>query len=352
MARGGGGRGGGGFGGGGFGGGRGGGRSFGGSRGGGRRLGGGSARGRGGRGSSGGGFGGSNRRRRPGGYWGPRPFFGGWGGYGGYGRRRRYGRGGPGCGGAGCGGCFSGIMFLVIILVIFNFAWGFVPGSNSNTAVESVQVNQSTRDREPIEEGLVNETPYFEDNLDWIRDPVELEAGLRYFYDETNIQPFVYITDNIDGNPNPTPDEIDAFANNLYDELFTDEAHLLLVHFENYDMYDYDYSYHTVIGSQATVLMDNEAENILYDYLDYHYPRDISEEAYFSEAFQDTADRIMTVTRSPWIPVLIVIGIAVIIYLLYNWWRRALNKPEEQKTSGEIKTDNKEPKEDIDDFDF
>lgn len=357
MARGGGRGGGGGFGGGGFGGGRGGGRSFGGSRGGGRRLGGGSSRGRGGRGSSGGG-----RRpgrntgghRRPGGFWGPRPFFG-WGGYGGYGGygRRRYRRGG--CGGCtGCGGCLPGILGLIVILFIFNFAWTLVPGTNNNTAVETVRVNSSTRDREPIEAGLVDETPYYQDELEWINDPIELEDGLSHFYNETNIQPFVYITDNVNGDPNPTPDEIDAFAGDLYDELFTDEAHLLLVHFENYDFYEYDYSYHTVIGSQANVLMDREAENILYDYLDYYYGQDpdsVSEEQLFSEAFRDTADRIMTVTRSPWIPVIIVIGVAVIIYLLFNWWRSALNKPDEEQEAKE-KSSNDKPKEDIDEFDF
>ena len=36
---------------------------------------------------------------------------------------------------------------------------------------------------------IVNETDYYQDNLDWIRDPGELEEGLKHFYNETNIQP-------------------------------------------------------------------------------------------------------------------------------------------------------------------
>lgn len=359
MARGGGGRGGGGggfSGGGGFGGGRGGGSSFGGSRGGGSRLGGGSSRGRGGPsrnstpGSSGG-FGSGGGGYRPRGLWGPRPFFGGWGGYGQRYGRRRYGPGGGGgCGGCGCFGPIIGLFF---ILIIFNFMWASVPGSNNSTAIQTVQVNSSTIEREPIEAGLVNETDYYIDNLDWIGDRSTMEAGLRYFYEETNIQPVVYITDNINGEANPAPEEIDAFAQNLYDELFTDEAHLLLVHFENYDFYNYEYSYHTVYGSQAKVLMDNEAEDILFDYLDYHYPRDISEEEFFSEAFRDTADRIMTVTRSPWIPVLIIIGGAVIIFLLYTWWRRALggNSDDSDKKTGS-KTTEQEKTDTFKEFDF
>ena len=329
------------------GGGRGGGSSLGGSRGGGRRLGGGSSRGRGGRNTSSGrrtgGYGGGGYRR-PRGFFGPRPFYGGWG-YGGYGYGRRpYRRGG--CGTGGCG-CLPSLILILVLLSLYNFAWSFVPGTGHNTVVETVRVNSSTIEREPIDAGLVNETDYYQDNLDWIRDPGELEEGLKHFYNETNIQPFVYITDNIDGEANPTPDGIDAFANDLYDELFTDEAHLLLVHFENYDFYDYEYSYHLVTGSQAKVLMDSEAENILFDYLDYYYPKDITEEEYFSDAFKDTADRIMTVTKSPWIPALLVIGGAVILLVLFNWWRTALNKPENEKPQ-----EKKENKEDLDDFDF
>lgn len=347
--------GGGGRGGGSFGGGRGGGSSFGGSRGGGQRLGGGSSLGRGGRGggpsrpSSGnqrpggtGGFGGY----RPGGFFGPRPFFGGWGG--GYGRRRPYRRGGCGGGGCGGGGCLSGVILLFAIMMILNIFGSRTPSTNNSSTGETQQISASTIEREPIREGLVNETSYFQDEVGGIRNASELENGLRYFYDQTNIQPFVYIMDNLNGDPNPDPEEINAFASNLYDELFTDEAHLLLVHFDNWDSYDYDFSFHTIIGSDAHILMDDEAENILYDYLGYHYYSDLEDSAFYAQSFRDTADRIMNVQSNPWIPVAIVVGAAIIIYLLYNWWRSALNKPD--NTDGASATESK--KEKLDEFDF
>lgn len=338
-----------------FGGARGGGRSFGGSRGGGRRLGGGPARGRGGLGGSRP-TGNYNRPRPRGGYYGGLPpFLGGYGlgrGFGRRGRRGPYNRGG--CSGCGGGGCLSSIIVIVLILFAFNFIWGLLPGNNNRTAVQTVQIPSSTIEREPIEPGLVNETAYYQDNLGWIKEPQRLEQGLSYFYDKTNVQPFVYITDNINGNPNPDPDEIDAFAFELYDELFTDEAHLLLVHFENYQQYQYDFSFHTVYGAQAKVLMDNEAESILFGYLDYHYARDpetVSESEFFAEAFKDTADRMMTVTRSPWIPVFLVVGVAVILLTLFNWWRNALNQRKE--TSPKTVDAESAPSEnDLDEFDF
>lgn len=331
-----------------FGGSRGGGRSFGGSRGGGSRLGGGPSRGRGGnRGSSGGSF---NRPTPRGGYYGGiPPFLGGYG----LGRRsrrpRRYNRGG--CGGCAGGGCFSSILTILLLLFAFNFIWSMVPGNNNSSAVETVRVDSSSIEREPIEKGLVNETGYYEDNLGWINRPNELTKGLSHFFEKTNVQPFIYITDNINGNTNPDPTEIDAYANQLYDELFTDEAHLLLVHFENYDAYNYEYSFHTVYGSQAKVLMDEEAEGILFDYLDYHYGREsLSEEQFFSEAFSDTADRIMNVTRSPWIPAFIVVGVAIILIVLFNWWRRALSKENVAKEKAQAKETKSQS--DLDSFDF
>lgn len=329
---------------------RGGGRSFGGSRGGGSRLGGGPSRHRGGTPrNSGGNFNRPTPRRRS--YGGIPPFLGGYGLGRSSRRRRRYNRGG--CGGGGCvgGGCLSSFLTILLLLFAFNFIWSMLPGNNNSSAIETVQVESSSIEREPIEKGLVNKTNYYEDHLGWIKRPNELENGLSYFYDKTNVQPFVYLTDNINGDPNPDPEEIDRFANQLYDELFTDEAHLLLVHFENYEQYKYEHSDHTVYGSQANVLMDTEAESILFSYLEYHYGRDpntVTEEQYLSEAFKDTADRIMTITRSPWIPAIIVVGVAVILIVLFNWWRTALsNQNPKQKNDN-----NSQKQSDLDPFDF
>jgi hypothetical protein len=328
---------------------RGGGGRIGGSRGGGRRVGG-SRPGRSGRGGGfGGGFGGgrprggySRRPRRRGGYYGG--YFGG-----GWGRRRYY--GGPGY---GCGGCFGGMGCLtsLFILIVFflimsmfgnmfgGFGLGGLPGSNGN-------VTPSTRERQPIEAGLVQETDYYTDELGWIQNETTLVNGLRHFYNETNVQPHVYITDNVNGDTNPELDEIDAFTSELYDELFEDEAHLLLLHFESED-YQHGWSYHLEYGSQVNTLMDQEAEDILFDYLDYHIARDIEDEEYFASAFQDTADRIMEETRNPWIPVLLVAGAIVLVALLYTWWKNVLNKDKKTASS----SNNEDNQSDSDDFDF
>ena len=76
-------------------------------------------------------------------------------------------------------------------------------------------------------------------------------------------------------------------------------------------------------GTQAKSVVDNEAGEILLEYIDRYYYENMSDEEFFSTSFKDTADRIMTVTRSPWIIVLIVLGSIVLAAVLFIWWRHA-----------------------------
>ncbi|MFO8069353.1 MAG: hypothetical protein R6U02_05120 [Alkalibacterium sp.] len=322
MGRGGGG-GGGGFGGGGFGGGsRGGG--FGGGRGGGGRIGGGSS-GRGGGIFGGGGSnrGSSNNRPRMG----MGPIFLG----GGFGRRRySSGGGGGGCGYMGCGSIFIALIFMFIIFTLFSSLGNFMGGDGGPTNITS-----STVEREPLPAGAVNETEYYTDELDWIGNHTQMVDGLRHFYNETGVQPHVHITGDINGSTNPSMEEIEAYANELYDELFTDEAHLLLVFFEPAPN---EYMTYYVTGSQARSVIDTEAGDILLDYLDRnYYDSDLTDEQYFSNSFKEAADRIMEVTTSPWIPVLSIFGVLAALYLLFKWWKaKQADKEREAKRTEDM----------------
>lgn len=266
----------------------------GGNRGGGFRPGLGGNRGRSGRGGNSGGFGnvggfGSSGNRRHtrgfGGLGSMLPWFL-LGRMGGGGRRRPGGGGGGGCGGFGC-------LLPLILMVVFGFL--FSNNTNNNTTFQNeaqTEVRDSTVERQPIQEGLVNETNYYTDQANWIVNENELLEGLHHFYELTNIQPHVYITDNINGETNPDINAVQSFTDELYEELFTDEAHVLLVFFEN-DDYSQQVSYHTAVGTDAQQVFDEEAQNILFDYLDYYYFSDFSEEQYFSTSFEETANDIM-----------------------------------------------------------
>lgn len=286
----------------------GGGRSFGG--GGGRSFGGGGGR-------SGGSFGSgcSGASRPPSGGYSP------WG----FGRTRTVfipvGRGGGGGGshpngnngsskqsGNGCG-CFSTLLILLVLLAVA------VMLTNGNNGVSS-----STVQREPLPAGSVAETGYYTDTLGWITNASELTRGMRQFYEETGVQPHLYLFDNVNGNYHPTADDVEPFAYALYDELFEDEAHLLVLFWE----YDGQHRVWYLTGTQAKSVVDDEAADILLDYIDrYYYDQSLDEETFFSKAFADTGERIMKVTVSP----LVYLGAGalalVLLALLFAWWNRA-----------------------------
>lgn len=318
-------------GGGGFGGGGSRGGGFGGGRGGGGRSGGGFGGGRGGGSFGGGGFGGGGFNRRPGSNrprMGMGPIFMG----GGFGRRRYSPGGGGGCGGMGCGGIFTALIFMFIMFTLFSSVGNFMGGGGGTG---STDITASTEEREPLPSGAVTETEYYTDEVNWIGNHTQMVDGLRYFYDETGVQPHVHITDNINGSTNPSMEDIEAYANDLYDTLFEDEAHLLLVFFEPVPN---DYMTYYVTGSQARSVIDAEAGDILLDYLDRNYTNTgFTDEEYFSESFREAADRIMEVTTSPWIPVLIIFGVLAGLFLLFKWWsKKQANKEREAKRTEEM----------------
>lgn len=311
--------------GGGFGGGRGGGGRSGGSFGSGRG-GGGFGSGRGG-GNYGGGFGGGGYNRRPR-HYGPRvgPIW-----FGGFGRRRYPYGGGGGCGFMGCGSIFTVMIFLFIMFTLLSTVSDFGTGGGGGPT----NITSSTIEREPLPAGSAEETDFYTDNAGWIGNHTQMIDGLRHFYNETGVRPHVYITDNIDGNTSPTMDEMESFSNELYDELFNDEAHLLLVFFEPTPN---DYMTYYVVGSQARSVIDTEAGDILMDYLDRNYFDDnLTDEEYFSQSFRQAADRIMEVTTSPWIPVLTLFGLGALVFILFRWWQaKQKNKEKEAKRTDEI----------------
>ena len=58
----------------------------------------------------------------------------------------------------------------------------------------------------------------------------QLESGMRQFYQETGVQPYLYLLPN--GSVTSTT-ELTAMAEELYPQLFTDEGHFLLVFCDN-----------------------------------------------------------------------------------------------------------------------
>lgn len=179
-------------------------------------------------------------------------------------------------------------------------------------------ITESTVKREPLASGLVNETNYYTDELGWISSGSNLTAGMKKFYERTGVQPYLYLIDNVDGNYYPSGEELDAFAQETYYKLFTDEAHLLVV-YQEYDGYYYLSLY---AGGQARLVIDTEAEEIIFDYIDYYYYDDLTDEQFFSKVFDSASQRMMHVEISPLVIVGVLIAVAAIFCIAFIWWRK------------------------------
>ena len=185
--------------------------------------------------------------------------------------------------------------------------------------------------REALPSNAVTETGYYTDaDGDWIHDQSKLTAGLRKFYQETGVQPYVYILPN---GESTSVSDLKGRAEALYPQLFSDEGHFLLVFCDD-GRGDYNCGY--TVGSQAKTVMDDEAVSILADYLDRYYnDSSVSEEEIFSNAFAKTADRIMTVTQSPVVPVAVCIATVIVIALLVFSLQKRREAKERQRQADE-----------------
>jgi hypothetical protein len=229
----------------------------------------------------------------------------GGGGGGLFGGRRWLGYGG---GGSGCNFVLRYwwlLVFFFIIIVLASLAANFT-GSGSVTG--------SSYQRTPLPAGTVNETAYIRDDADWLVNGNSVTNSMRNFFKATGVQPYLWITDEINGSRDASWEEIEAAMNALYREQFTDEGHLILLFYEPSEG-NYKTAY--LAGSAAKTVIDDEASRIILDCFDKYYYSDLEEDEYFATVFDKSADRIMHVSFGMK-HVVLVIGGLIALFILYR----------------------------------
>lgn len=228
-------------------------------------------------------------------------------------------------------------MLIITILVVF-VALMLIPNE---------EVPKSTREREKLaasECTVINE--WYRDDVEWIFDESQLERGLKSFYNSTGVQPYLWITDNINGNPRPNEADFQNALNQLYNELFDDEGHMIVCFLESSpnDWATYDWC-----GDAARNVMDDEAEDILHSYFSRYYTSDMEDEEYLATVFTKTGNSIMTVDKSNkaigriLLMVIVIVGGVIITALIVHIIVK--NKKEQAKINRDIlNTDIKEIK--------
>ncbi len=232
-------------------------------------------------------------------------------------------------------GCLWTLVIIMILLLIIPIIFS----TGSGPTAGETGVARSTYQREALKAGSVKvDKGYYTDAAGWIGSASTLKSGMRSYYDETGVMPYLYITDNIYGAQVVTSAQAEAFCTAVYDELFSyvdssgaqvcDEAHLLMVFFEPYSG---DYEVFVLVGEQAGSVIDDEARQILIDYIDrYYYDESLSDEEFFAKAFKDAGVRTMTVTEDSMAKPLLIMSILGIICVVFVFWTSVEKRKKEK----------------------
>lgn len=150
----------------------------------------------------------------------------------------------------------------------------------------------STVERTPLELSLASETPFFEDaDGTWINNKSGLDRAMKAFWQKTGVYPYLYIAPN----GTMTTAECKAKADEIRETL-PDDVHAVLVFCDDNQGGFY---YANSVGSTAATVFDQEAGDILANYLNYYYEVADTDTDVFIGAYNSTAERIMHITQ-PW----------------------------------------------------
>lgn len=187
------------------------------------------------------------------------------------------------------GGSFNAIISLIIFIVVLIAAFGGFPSSNSSS---TKSVPKSTQNRERLESGVGYDNNCIVDNIGWFDNVTKAEKSIKQFYDKTGVQPYIVL--NAYDSTLLTDTAKEEYAKKWYDEHIKNESTFLYMYFAEPDT-DNDVGYMAYVnGKQVPSVMDSEAIEIFWAYVDKYWYSDMSTDDMFTTIFTKTADRIMT----------------------------------------------------------
>lgn len=188
------------------------------------------------------------------------------------------------------GGNFNAVISLIIFVVVLIAAFGGFPSSNSSS---TKSVPKSTQNRERLESGVVGyDNNCIIDNIGWFDNVTKTEKSIKQFYDKTGVQPYIVL--NAYNSTLLTDTAKEEYAKKWYDEHIKNESTFLYMYFAEADT-DNDVGYMAYVnGKQVSSVMDSEAIEIFWAYVDKYWYSDMSTDDMFTTIFTKTVDRIMT----------------------------------------------------------
>ncbi|KFI69276.1 hypothetical protein [Bifidobacterium magnum] len=222
-----------------------------------------------------------------------------------------------------------GVIVVVILLVIF---WAAMTPSSSGAGANGIPA--STVNREKIDTGLAFNNDCVQDQLGWISNVSQTERQLQTFYNKTGVQPYVVLKSY---DPSlKTDSQKEQYSQQWYEDHIHNEGTFLFMYFAEQNA-ESDVGYMTyVAGKQTTSVMDSQAVDIFWAYMDQYWYSNMSTGGVIVKTFDSTADRIMertTTTQDVLKYVAIAVGIIavgiVIVVLIRQKYKRDKQKAEE-----------------------
>lgn len=198
----------------------------------------------------------------------------------------------------------SGLRRLCVVLIVITIVLGIV-------AAFVDRGGGSSYNREPIATGVPFDNNCIVDELGWFDNIGNASRRLQNFYDETGVQPFVYLKAYDPGLM--TDADKESYANDWYESNIDNESTFLYMYFAEADQ-DNDVGFMAYVnGKQVSSVMDAEAVGIFWDKLDNAWYKDMSTDDMFVSVFDSTARTIMTKSTTGLDVLHIVIGLCAIM---------------------------------------
>lgn len=189
----------------------------------------------------------------------------------------------------GHGGVVNTIISIIIFIVVLVTAFGGFPSSKSSS---TKNIPKSTQNRERLESGVGYDNNCIVDNIGWFDNVTKTEKSIKKFYDKTGVQPYIVL--NAYDSTLLTDTAKEEYAKKWYDEHLKNESTFLYMYFAEPDT-DNDVGYMAYVnGKQVSSVMDSEAIEIFWAYVDKYWYSDMLTDDMFTTIFTKTADRIMT----------------------------------------------------------
>ncbi len=230
------------------------------------------------------------------------------------------------------------LMALVIFWMVIMFGGVSFINTITGTARGMNSSEKNTIVREKLDTGNAYINDCIIDELGWFDNTSKTAAELKSFWEKTGVQPYIILKaydSSLTGDS-----EKEEWTTNYYDENFTAENIFLYVYFAEENT-DNDVGYMCYAnGMQTSSVMDSEAVEIFWNYIDRYWYADMSTDDVFVNAFSDTANTIMHVSTNGWdvlkwvFIVIAIIAAGAVVIILVN--KRNQRKKEEAAEAQKI----------------